>query len=71
MANCNRKNLYATQNMADEYVNFYNSDLLRHESDKLNSYYCGLHRGWHVGHQKLPSQMSKSERINRLLDAGL
>ena len=71
MSNCNHKQMYATKAAADEYALFYNSDLLRSETDKLNSYYCDKHRTWHVGHQKSWTQLSKSERINKLLDDGL
>ena len=35
MSNCNHKQMYATKAAADEYALFYNSDLLRSETDKL------------------------------------
>ena len=71
MADCSNKKLYATKAIADDYVMFYNNDLLRDENDKLGAYYCDKHRSWHVGHQKSWTQLSKSERINKLLDDGL
>ena len=71
MADCGNKKLYATKAIADDYVMFYNNDLLRDENDKLGSYYCDKHRSWHLGHQKSWTQLSKSERINKLLDDGL
>ena len=71
MANCDNKNLYTSKLFADDYTHFYNKDFFGKESDKLDSYYCSRHRGWHVGHRKSWEQLSKTERINKLLDEPL
>ena len=50
--NCNKKQKYDSKQLADEYCEVYNNDILVNQIEYLGSYWCNRHRGWHIGHLK-------------------
>lgn len=50
--NCNKKQKYISKHLADEYCEAYNNDILVNQTEYLCSYWCNLHRSWHIGHLK-------------------
>lgn len=64
---CNTKKRYPTEKMADDFANAYNKDIFLKEKDRLTTYFCNIHSGWHVGHHKVEN-LPPHIRVHRLLD---
>ena len=64
--NCQTKKRFPNKQMADKEADFHNRNLFR-DDEEMESYSCGFHKAWHVGH---PQQYNDNPvaRIHNLLD---
>ena len=64
--NCATKRRFPNKQMADKEADFHNRDLFR-DDEEVESYYCGFHKSWHIGH---PQQYGDNPvaKVRSLLD---
>ena len=64
--NCKNKKRYTSKKLADDYTDFYKrAFFIKNKEKELSSYYCNIHHGWHVGHNK---PTPAHQKIKNILD---